>query len=184
MIRQPIISKNLRVRHPEFFEIGEGSIIDDFSYFSARVTVGRFCHIASGCTIAGGDKRQFTLRDFSSLSSGVRVWCTSDDFVHDVIAIFPQSWPQVKENLITGDVTLERFTGVGANSVIMPRNHVPEGTVIGALSFVPPHFEFRPWSVYAGTPVRIVKPRDRDSVLRQWDVLERQLRNESADSCR
>ena len=40
-----------------------------------------------------------------------------------------------------------------ANAVVMPRNHVPEGTVIGALTYVPPDFPFEPWSAYAGIPV-------------------------------
>ena len=58
----------------------------------------------------------------------------------------------------------------------MPRNHLPEGAVIGALSFVPPDFPLKPWSVYAGTPIRFVKPRDRDSVLRQIDKIEQHLK--------
>ncbi|MBI3318966.1 MAG: hypothetical protein HYZ89_00015 [Candidatus Omnitrophica bacterium] len=171
-----IISTNIRVRHPEHFVIGEGSVIDDFSYFSTRVRVGRYSHIASGCSIAGGGDRTFTLGDYSSLSSGVKIWCTSDDFVHDVVALLPAEWGAMKEHLITGDVCCENLTAVGANAVVMPRNHLPEGTAIGALSFVPPDFPFKPWSVYAGTPIRFVKPRDRESVLRQVDKIAQHLK--------
>ena len=57
----------------------------------------------------------------------------------------------------------------------MPENHLPEGTVIGALSFVPPRFAFEPWSVYAGIPVRRVGDRDQRSVLSQAERLEREL---------
>jgi acetyltransferase-like isoleucine patch superfamily enzyme len=46
----------------------------------------------------------------------------------------------------------------------MPSNRIPEGTVIGALSFVPKAFEFRTWSVYAGIPIRFVRPRNQASV--------------------
>ena len=161
MPHPPIISANIRVRNREAFEIGEGSVIDDFSYFSTRVKVGRFCHIASGCSIAGGGERTFTLGDFSSLSSGVKIWCASDDFARDIITLIPANFPPIKENLISGDVTFGRLTGVGANSVIMPINHIPAGTVIGALSFVPAEFAFEPWTVYAGTPIRKIKPRSR-----------------------
>jgi hypothetical protein len=49
----------------------------------------------------------------------------------------------------------------------MPNNHIPEGTVLGALSFAPPKFEFQPWSVYAGIPLRFVRPRNRGSVVEQ-----------------
>ncbi len=173
----PIISPNIRVRRPEHFNIGEGSVVDDFCYFSTRVRVGRYSHIASGCSIAGGPERTFVLGDYSSLSSGVKVWCTSDDFVNDLVTLTPPEWGEVKEHLITGDVTFGELTAVGANSVVMPRNQIPEGTVIGALSLVPPDFPFTPWSVYAGTPVRFITPRNRESVLRQRDAIEQRLKS-------
>lgn len=175
MPRVPIVSQHIRIRHPESFEVGEGTIVDDFCYFSTRVSIGRYCHIASGCSVAGGVKWQFVLGDFSSLSSGVKVWCTSDDFTKGLVTLIPEGVESFKEGVISGDVTFGRFTAVGANTVVMPRNHIPEGTVIGALSFVPPGFEFSPWMVYAGIPVRPIKARDRDAVLRQEKAFQQQL---------
>lgn len=171
----PVVSPHTRIRHRESFEIGPDSIVDDFCYFSTRVVIGRCSHIASGCSVAGGHERLFRLGDFSSLSSGVKIWCTSDDFVRDIVVALPADVPQVKRSLITGDVVLDRCTAVGANSVVMPDNHLPEGSVVGALSFVPPRFAFEPWSVYAGIPVRKVSDRDRDAVLSQAEQLERAL---------
>ena len=163
----PIISKNIRVRYPEYFKVGEHSIVDDFSYFSTRVEIGRFSHVASGCSVAGGPGFLFTLGDYSSLSSGVKIWCTSDDFVNDIVTIVPRAAGDVKTHLLCGDVHMGHFTAVGANAVVMPDNRVPEGTVIGALSFVPPRFAFDAWSVYAGTPIRLVGRRNRENVLAQ-----------------
>lgn len=180
----PIVSKQVRIRHPEHFEVGPGSIVDDFCYFSTKVRIGKCSHIASGCSVAGGIARTFTFGDFGSLSSGVKIWCTSDDFVRDIIAIMPPGVEDVKEHLITGDVAFERLTGVGSNSVVMPDNHIPEGVAIGALSFVPVRFAFEPWTVYAGVPIRPVRKRDRDGVMRQLDRLERQLRENSGDGGR
>jgi acetyltransferase-like isoleucine patch superfamily enzyme len=82
----------------------------------------------------------------------------------------------VGARLIEGDVIFGNMTGAGASAVVMPDNRVPEGTVIGALSFVPPRFPFEPWSVYAGAPVRRVGARNRDNVLRQVERLEEALR--------
>lgn len=172
---KPIISTNLRIRHPDVFVVGEDSIVDDFGYFSTQVIVGRCSHIASSCTIAGGRERTFRLGDFSSLSAGVRVWCTSDDFAEDLIMIVPPDLEDPKKHLIAGDVSLGNYTGVGANTVIMPANEIPEGTAIGALSFVPPAFAFEPWSVYAGTPIRKLRARNRDAILRQVEAIERSL---------
>jgi acetyltransferase-like isoleucine patch superfamily enzyme len=172
---QAIVSSNSRIRHPEEFAIGEDSIVDDYCYFSTRVRIGRSTHIASGCSVAGGRDRQFTIGDFCSLSSGVKIWCTSDDFVNDLVTLIPHGLEQVKTHLITGDVCLDNYTAVGSNSVVMPRNTIPEGTVIGALSFVPAAFRFQPWSVYAGAPVKLVRPRNRESVMAQVRSLEAQL---------
>ena len=172
---KPIISPHVRIRHPEHFEIGDYSIVDDFSYFSTRVRIGICSHIASGCSVAGGRDHLFTLGDFSSLSSGVKIWCTSDDFVNDVVTIVPAGAGPIKQHLIEGDVTLANYTAVGANTVVMPGNHVPEGTVIGAISFVPPGFAFEPWAVYGGIPIRRLGARNRAVVSAQAQLLRTRL---------
>lgn len=177
---RPIISPNIRVRHPDVFEVGDDSVIDDFCYFSTRVSIGRGSHIASNCTVGGGRDHRFRLGDLSSLSAGVRVWCASDDFIRDIVALVPPGIEDPKRHLITGDVVLGDYTAVGANSVVMPDNRIPDGTVIGALSYVPPGHQFEPWSVYAGIPVRRIGARDRDSVLAQAQQLTEALVRRSA----
>jgi acetyltransferase-like isoleucine patch superfamily enzyme len=169
------ISPNCRIRHREHFAIGDDSIVDDYCYFSTTVRIGRSTHIASGCSVAGGAARVFEIGDFSSLSSGVKIWCTSDDFANDLVTIIPDGCEQVKTHLISGDVFLGDYTAVGSNSVVMPDNRMPEGTVIGALSFVPVRYTFEPWTVYAGVPVRIVGRRNRKNVLEQVKRLESML---------
>ena len=168
---KPIVSPHTRIRHSEDFEIGDYSIVDDFCYFSTRVRIGICSHVASGCSVAGGPAYQFTLGDFSSLSAGVRIWCVSDDFANDIVCILPPGIESVKQKSIEGDVTLGNYTAVGANSVVMPGNTVPEGTVIGALSFVPPRFSLEPWAVYAGVPLRQVGHRNRAAVIEQANRL-------------
>jgi acetyltransferase-like isoleucine patch superfamily enzyme len=169
---EPIISPRTRIRHPDLVTVGPYSIIDDFCYISTRARIGRFCHIASGCSIAGGKDRLFVFEDFGSLSSGVKVWCTSDDFVNDLVTIIPPGAGDIKEHLISADVRLGPCAAVGSNSVVMPGNDIPEGTVIGALSFVPARYVFEPWTVYAGTPIRPIKKRNRAAVLSQRARLE------------
>jgi acetyltransferase-like isoleucine patch superfamily enzyme len=171
-----VISENIRVRVPDDFTVGEGSIIDDFCYFSTRVSIGRFCHIANGVSVAGGRSRRFTLGSFSSISSGVRIWCTSDDFGRDMAALLPPSI-EVSKNTISGDVNLGELTIVGSNSVVMPANEIPDGVAIGALSLVPPRFEFKEWCLYAGIPIRLIRKRERDEILRQRDCALRALTN-------
>lgn len=178
---KPIISSHIRVRYPEFFQIGHHSIIDDYCYFAARIRIGISSHIASGCSVAGGIHFTFEMGDFSSLSSGVKIWCASNDFANDLVVINPPGFDLETACPVEGDVSLGHYTGVGANSVIMPQNKVPEGTVIGALSFVPPAYTFEPWSVYAGVPVRLIGRRNREKILKQIEQLRDYLKKENHD---
>ncbi len=171
-----IISKNIRVRIPEHFEVGSYSIVDDFCYFSTRIKIGDGTHIASGCSVAGGGKHTFQIGDLCSLSSGVKIWCASNDFSNSLIAIIPEGCSDEENFMLEGDVTFGDYTGVGANSIVMPQNHIPEGTVIGALSYVPCNFKFEPWSVYAGIPIRKVRNRNRENVLRQAELVRQYWR--------
>jgi acetyltransferase-like isoleucine patch superfamily enzyme len=173
-----IISPNIRIRYPEYFEVGNYSIIDDYCYFAAKVRIGISSHIASGCSVAGGKQFTFEMGDFSSLSSGVKIWCASNDFANDLVIINPPGLHLAAAGPAEGDVSLGHYTGVGANSVIMPQNKIPEGTVIGALSFVPPAYAFEPWSVYAGTPVRLIGKRNRENILRQIEQVRDYLKKE------
>ena len=172
----PIISDNIRIRVPGDFVVGEGSVVDDFCYFSTRISIGRFCHVANGVSVGGGSSRKFTLGDFSSISAGVRIWCSSDDFVSDMAALLPESVEVVK-NTISGDVSLGELTVVGANCVVMPANEIPDGVAIGALSLVPPRFKFKEWCLYAGIPIRLIRERDRDEIVRQRDMALHGLRS-------
>ena len=65
-----IISKNIRIRNKKFFSIGIGSIIDDYSYFSPKIKVGNFTHIAANCHVGGGVEHKFEIGTFCSISSG------------------------------------------------------------------------------------------------------------------
>lgn len=172
---KPIVSPNIRVRYPDCFEVGQFSIIDDYCYFSARVKIGFCSHVANGCSVGGGRERLFALGDFSSLSAGVKVWCASNDFANDLVAIVPPGVGDIGDSPITGDVIFENYTGAGANTVIMPDNVIPEGTTIGALSYVPPRFAFEPWAVYAGVPIRRIGARNRDRVLAQAHLIRQRL---------
>jgi acetyltransferase-like isoleucine patch superfamily enzyme len=177
---KPIISANSRIRHPDFFEIGDDSIVDDYCYFSTRVRIGVCSHIASGCSVAGGIKFLFQVGDYCGLATGAKIFCVSDDFVNDLVTILPPGADSIKTSGIAGDVIMEDYTAVGANSVVMPNNRIPVGTVIGALSFVPAAFKFEPWSVYAGIPIRLRGKRNRKNVLVQVEKMSKFLRNRDA----
>lgn len=170
-----IISKHIRIRCPDHFSVGDHSVVDDFCYFSTKIKIGDYCHIAPNCTVAGGKDHLFEIGNFSSLSSGVRVYCTSNDFVNGLVCLLVEELQYIERNITSGDVILGKYTGVGANTVIMPNNQIPEGTVIGALSFVPENFPFLPWSVYAGAPIRLIKNRNQSIILKTLEDIQRKM---------
>ena len=173
---KPIISKNIRVRYPKHFSIGDYSIIDDFCYFSAKIVIGKSSHIANGCSIAGGKNHKFTLGDFCSISSGVKIWVESHDFVNDLITLKPDNI-NIGDKPLQGDITIGNYFGIGSNSVIMPDNNIPEGVSIGSLSFVPVKFNFKTWSVYTGITIKLIKSRNKENVLKQLKKLENKMKD-------
>lgn len=170
-----MISNQIRLRHPDFLHVGDFSIVDDFCYLSTRVEIGFCSHLASSCTVAGGKAYLFKLGDFSSISAGSRIWCSSNDYAEDLVVCLPVKLPDFELKESTGDVIFESYTGLGANSVVMPNNRIPEGSVIGALSFVPEAFDFEPWTVYAGCPIRPLRKRNREVILKRAECLRKKL---------
>lgn len=155
------------IKKPELVKTGDNVRISDFCRISSACEIGSDCEIASGTYISGGDgKLKFKMGSCSSLAAGVRVWLSSNDYVNELVT---HSLPQVKE--IQGNVTLGKYTGVGTNTVIMPNNDIPEGVAIGALSFVPSNYKFEPWTVYAGRPIRPIKKRNKENILKTLKAL-------------
>ena len=165
------VSNNIRARVRDWMYIGKDTIIDDFSYFSVRMEIGKKCHIASGVSIAGGRDMLFKMGDYCSISSGVKIWCASNDFVNDLVVI---DHPKDGWRDCRGDVHVGNYCAIGTNTVIMPGVRIPEGTVIGGMSWVPFKFPLEPWSVYAGIGKNFkkIKDRNKEKVLNQVKRLE------------
>ena len=169
-----IISKNIRMRCPDLFTVGEGSVIDDYCYISVGLSMGRLSHIGTGCSLVGGRSWHIRIGDFCSIVMGTRLICKSNDFTNDLTIAVPEEMPLV-QNLIEGNIIFANYSVIGANSVMMSNNHVPEGVAIGALSYVPSNYPFEPWTIYFGTPIKPRKKRNRDSVLKQVEVVKKYL---------
>lgn len=160
--KKAIISPNIRLRYPKQFDIGDYSVIDDFCYISVDACIGKYFHIASNVTIAGGNRACFTAGNFGGISSGCRLFCSSDDFVNDIGNVLPKQCTNIKTHTLRGGIYLNDFVTIGANSVIMPKIEIPKGTVIGAMSFVPSNFKFESWSVYCMKNGKLTKIKDRN----------------------
>ena len=74
-----IIGKTVRIRQPEKVSIGDNTIIDDFTYISCAMEIGKNCHIASNVSISGGTGK-LVIGNYSTISSGCSVHCASSDY--------------------------------------------------------------------------------------------------------
>ena len=54
---------------------------------------------------------------------------------------------------------------IGANSVVLPGVVIPEGVVVGAMSLVLQDTVLKPWTIYAGSPVRALRARPSARIL-------------------
>lgn len=176
-----IIGKTVRIRHPELVSIGDNSIIDDFTYISSELEVGRFCHIGANSTIlGGGGKGKCIFEDLSGCAPGVRIITASDDFVGSL------GGPNVPAKFLgdppAGLVHIKSYVILGTNSVVMPNVTVGEGVSTSAMTLIRKNLE--EWTIYAGNPARKIGPRDKENFMKHannfWE--EYNNNNESFDS--
>lgn len=153
--------------------IGDAVIIDDFVFLmsGAKSTIGSFVHIASFASITGGG--EFSMEDFSGLSSGVRVYTGNEDYSGGCLT--NPAVPAPFRIPMRSFVRIGRHAIVGANAVILPGVVIGEGAVVGANSLVRKDCE--PWTVYFGSPARQIKRRPSDRIRE----LEVELRAECYD---
>ena len=164
------IYPSAKLCHQELISIGSRVIIDDFVFIAGQsgVFIGDFVHIGVHSLISG--QGEVRLESFSGLSSGVRLFSSTEIFDGDNLTnpTIPSLYREVK----SGPIVIGKHAVVCANSVIMPNVTIGEGAVIGANSLVTKSVE--PWGVYQGMPLRKIKTRKSGKILE----LEKRLRDQ------
>ena len=135
----------MRIRRPEMVSVGDGTIIDDFTYISGEVEIGKYVHIAASCSLQAS-KSKITIKDFAGLATGVKVFASSSDFVKCSLDL-----PTIPNDLMYGgnyeEIIIDEFVLVGANSIILPGCHLPKGFAAGALSKLTKNIPFKSWHI-------------------------------------
>lgn len=151
-----IIGKTVRIRKPEEVSIGDGTIIDDFTYISCGITIGKNCHIASNVSISGSLAHLY-VGDYTTISHHSSIHCASSDYGELSLDL-----PSVPEHLRFGgvysDVNIGKYCVIGAHTCILPGVTIPDGFASGAHSLVKDMF-YEPYSLYVGVPVKFIKNR-------------------------
>ena len=151
------ISTKASIYNCDQIEIGDNSRIDDFCVISGTIQIGRYVHLTPMCLVAGGEKG-VVISDYVTMAYGVKVFSQSDDYSGQTMT--NSMIPKKYKNEYKSRVVLEKYSIIGAGSIIMPGIIIAEGASIGAMSLVTKDIE--PWSINVGVPARKIKNRSKD----------------------
>lgn len=152
-----LLSKKAFFYFPKNIEIGDNTRIDDLCILSGKIIIGKFVHITPMCLLAGGNPG-IVISDFSTLSYGVKIFSQSDDYTGGAMAnsTVASEYKRIKY----APVYVDKFSIIGANSVVMPGCTLSEGTSIGTMSLV--NKNTSKWTVYFGIPAKKIKKKKKN----------------------
>lgn len=148
------------ISRPELVEIGDHVAIDMWTYISTKSILGSYIHIAPSVSIIGGASATLIMEDFTNIGSGGRIVCATDDFTQGLISPVV---PLEHRTVISKPVIFKRYATLGVNCTVLPGVTLGEGCIVGANSVVTKDTE--PWTIYAGTPAKPIKIRERDRII-------------------
>lgn len=160
------IDKLAVIKRPKIVTMGNHISIDCFVYISTGLTMADWVHIAPFSSIIGGEYGHLTIGNFCALAAGARVICATDDWSSSIVCSFV---PIEHRILINKPVVMGDFCGVATNGVVMPGVTMARGSILGANSLLAQ--DTVEWGIYVGTPARLVKFREKDSILKASKLL-------------
>lgn len=165
--RNVLISEKASIYGAEGITIGNNVRIDDFTVLSGDITIGRNVHVSVFCNISAGHAG-ITFDDFSGLAAGCHVFAESDDYSGQ--SLTNPTVPEAYRLVTRKPVHIGRHCIVGSGSRVFPGVRLGEGCAVGAMSKVTRSTEA--WSIYAGTPARRIRDRERTLLQREQEYLD------------
>lgn len=147
------VARTCAIPDPGNVSIGRNARIDGYTTITGSVLIGHNVHIGTNCVLIGGSG--ITLRAYSGLSHGVKLFSVADDLSGE----FMVNPTNKNTNPKRGGILLHNFAVACAGSIIMPDVILEEGAVLGALSMATK--DLKAWGIYTGTPPRRVKNRSK-----------------------
>ena len=145
----------VKVAKPEVIDIGDHSMIDDFTFINGGkgIRIGRYVHIASFVSVIGGG--ELTVGDYVDISCGSRILTGTDTYYGG--KRMSTALPQEQRNATIGRVIIKKDAFIGTNVVIHPDVMIGEGAIVGSNSLVLKDIE--PWSINVGSPCKKIGTR-------------------------
>ncbi|MBC7508477.1 MAG: acyltransferase [Ferruginibacter sp.] len=169
------IGQNVFFRYPHLVEIDDNVIIDEFCYFTTALKIGSYVHISPHCSVIGGSKSIFTMEDFTGLSAGCKIVCSSDNYLGDGLTN-PTIPAQFHATVNYSFVFMKKHSLLGTGCIVHPGVTLHEGAVGGSGSLISK--DLKEWSINVGTPARYLKERPRETIL----TFEQELRKSTNPS--
>lgn len=152
-----MVSRKASIYGASHISLGDHVRVDDFCILSGNIAVGSYIHIAAFCAFYGGEAG-IAIGDFANFSSRISIYAVSDDYSGETMTnpMIPDTYKKLEH----GMVKIGRHTIIGSGSVLLPGVSLGEGCSVGALSLV--KHDLPEWSICAGIPARVIRPRSRE----------------------
>ncbi len=162
------VAKNCTIIGLENISIGNNVRIDGFTTITAHggsLTLGDYIHIGGYCFIAAG--AGITMKDFSGLSQGVKLYSKSDDY--SGLSMTNPTVPAEFTGVKSGPIELEEHVIIGSGSIVLPGVTIGKCSAVGALSLVTRYLPGG--AIYVGQPAKPIADRSLHML-----TLEQELR--------
>jgi|TARA_Y100000114_G_C11763794_1_gene331759 acetyltransferase-like isoleucine patch superfamily enzyme len=157
------------IKHISMATFGSHVALDKGFYCTTRLNIGDYVHIGPYVNIIGSIESRLILEDFSFIALGTKIIAGSDDYSASNLMgpLVPEKY--TKKNNTT--IKFEKFSGCGANCVIMPGVTLSEGSLLLAGTVMTK--DTKPWMVYGGNPARALRQRDREKIYKQEEEIKK-----------
>lgn len=164
------LSRKASLYGVENISIGSNVRIDDFCILSGNIEIGSYVHIAAYSALYAGSVG-IQLSDFTTISSRVCIYAISDDYEGNGLT-FPYV-PDRLRKVQSAKIMISKHSIIGSGTTVLPGAYISEGTAIGSMSLC--KSKTMPWTIYAGIPVSVIKPRSKQLIELEQEFLKNEL---------
>ena len=162
-----LIDANVIIPFPHNVEIGNDVRIDTMCILSSgtkgNIIIKNNVHISPFNLLYCADNHKIVFENHTSASAGCKLYGKTN-YYDGSFLINPTHSPE-DAPVYGGDIILNKFTALGAESILFPGSIIPIGTVLGTKSLYLGKHPLDEWSVYAGAPIKFIKKRSRQCEL-------------------
>lgn len=161
-----LIDKNVIIPNPERISIGNNVRIDSNCILSApensNIILKNNIHIAPFCLIYSASYYKVILENHTGLAAGCKLYGRTENYDGNFLMNPTHLYNDL--DIIGNNIILNKYATLGCDTVLLPGSVIPEGTVIGSKSLYTGKKPLENWSIYAGSPIKLIKHRNKGCI--------------------